>query len=340
MVLARKTSKNTRLFKIKMMRNSKTPLIHLWIYNHPFNGISDQVEFFITVFKQHGYTVSASRQPHNSALNVVIENFSAQTKGILTEFCQATKKRVAVIMTEHLDFDAGQIFIHGDPLWSNNDYMHPATQLNRIRYLMDSLPYIRCFFVLGDLPELKNISAMLPGIDVRTIPFPKIDLVQNNAECNSESITSDFLFTGFITSHREKILAVMRTSKLSIAFPEKFVSRKKRDAMNRSTRLVLNIPQRKEWRWLSLMRIVAALHCGRATVSLGTQDDSEIAACTYQVDINNPNWLLNLNEYAENWDALYRTALGNYKNMIEEFERLHKFPHDMFEFWAITDRIA
>lgn len=322
------------------MHPSKKPPIHLWIYNHPFNGISDQVEFFVSAFKQNGYLVSVGRQPSNSSLNVVIENFSSETRDVLIKFCMTTRKRVAVIMTEHLDFESGQIFIHGEPLWSDNDYMHPATQVNRIRNLIDCLPCIRCFFVLGDLPELRNMSAMLPGIDVRSIPFPKFDPVQiGDAETTSQ-IANDLLFTGFITDYRASIMALLKANSFSIACPQKFVSRKNRDTMNRSVKLILNIPQREGWRWLSLMRIVAALRCGRATVSLGTKDDSQIAACCYQLDISDPRWLDELKESVSNWAPLYETAYDNYMLMAERFESVCGFPHDIVEFWAITDRLA
>lgn len=321
------------------MSPPKKPPIHLWIYNHPFNGISDQVEFFVSSFKQNGYSVSIGRQPSNSSLNVVIENFSTQTRDVLTKFCLTTRKRVAVIMTEHLDFDSGQIFIHGEPLWSDNDYMHPATQVNRIRNLIDCLPCIRCFFVLGDLPELRNMSAMLPGIDVRSIPFPRFDPVQiENTETKSQ-IANDLLFTGFITDYRASIIALLKANSFSLACPQKFVSRKNRDTMNRSVKLILNIPQRKEWRWLSLMRIVAALRCGRATVSLGTKDDSQISVCCYQLDISDQRWLDELRESVSNWAPLYKTAYDNYMLMAEEFERSRGFPHDILEFWSMTDRI-
>ncbi|MSR85545.1 hypothetical protein EXS71_03900 [Candidatus Uhrbacteria bacterium] len=251
-----------------------------------------------------------------------------------------TRKKVAVIMTEHLDFESGQIFIHGEPLWSDNDYMHPATQVNRIRNLMDCLPCIRCFFVLGDLPELRNMSAMLPGIDVRSIPFPKFDPVQiENTETTSQ-IANELLFTGFITDYRTDIIALLKANSFSLACPQKFVSKKNRDAMNLSAKLILNIPQRKEWRWLSLMRIVAALRCGRASVSFGTKDDSQIAACCYQLDISDQRWLEELKEFVSNWASLYKTAYDNYMLMAEKFEHSRGFPNDMLEFWAITDRLA
>lgn len=322
------------------MRPSKKPPIHLWIYNHPFHCISDQVEFFVATFKQNGYSVSVGRQPSNSSLNVVIENFSTQTRDILRKFCVTSRKRVAVIMTEHLDFDSGQIFIHGDPLWKDNDYMHPATQIGRIKNLFDCLPCIRCFLVLGDLPELRNMSAMLPGIDVRSIPFPKFDPIQIDSAETSNSIANDLLFTGFITDYRTNIISLLKANSFSLACPQKFVSRKNRDAMNRSAKIILNIPQRKEWRWLSLMRIVAALRCGRATVSLGTKDDSQIAACCYQLDISDQRWLDELKESVSNGLSLYKTAYDNYMTMAEEFERSRGFPHDMLEFWAITDRLV
>lgn len=319
---------------------SNKPPIHLWVYNHPFYGISDQVEFFIMAFRQHGYPVSIGRQPSLSSLNVVIENFSARTRDVLTDFCRSSRKRVAVIMTEHLDFDNGQIFIHGDPLWSNNDYMHPATQVGRIVNLMDCLPYLRCFLVLGDLPELRNMSAMLPGIDVRSIPFPRLDFVANDDAESARPLTNDLLFTGFITDFRTNIHTLLKEHDFSIACPQKFVSRKKRDAMNRSARLILNIPQRENWRWLSLMRIVAALRCGRATVSLGTKDGSKIAACCPQLDVSDQGWPGALREHVENWSSLYRSAHESYMSMASEFERAQRFPHDALEYWAITDRVA
>ena len=322
------------------MRIPAKPPVHLWIYNHPFYGISDQVDYFVMALAQHGYSVSVGRRPSRSALNVVIENFTADTKKTLVEFCRTSRKRVAMIMTEHLDFDGKQIFIHGDPLWSDNDYMHPAVQLGRIKNLMDCLPYLRCFLVLGDLPQLRNMSALLPGVDVRPIPFPRLDLALKEGAEASEPITGDLLFTGVMTAYRADIYSMLKKSGFSVACPQNFVSRKRRDTMSKSAKLVLNIPQRADWRWLSLMRVIAALRSGRATVSLGTNDTSQIAACCPQLDITVQNWLGVLNEHVRNWRSLYRTAYEGYTRMADEFEREHAFPHDAFEYWAITDRVA
>jgi len=320
-----------------MQMNTK-PAVHLWIYNHPFTGISDQVEFFVDVFRQKGYLVSVGRQPMDSALNIVIENFSPHTRDILIDYCRSKKKRVAVIMTEHIDFENGEIYIHGDPLWSDNDYMHPATQVARIRNLFDCLPYIRCLLVLGDLPELRGMSSMLPGVDVRLLPFPKLELITMRQEAAS-NVGADFLFTGVVTDYRANVLNMLKARDWRVTSPPRFVSRKARDALNRSVKLVLNIPQRDGWRWLSLMRIIAALRSGRATISLGTQDDSKIAAACTQLDIKQKYWMDALMEHLKNWQVLYRKDFDGYIAMAEEFENRHGFPHDLFEYWAITDRL-
>lgn len=312
------------------------PQIHLWIYNHPLIGITDQVEYFVRVFRQHGYDTSVGRRPSDSALNVVIENFSAQTRKTLIDFCTQTRKRVAVIMTEHIDFLDRRVFIHGDPLWSTNDYMNPATQVERLKCLLSCQPFIKFFMVLGDLPELRNFDEMMVGADVRTIPFPWMD----HQSIEQSQPTSDLLFTGVVTEYREKMLLSLASQGFSVTFPRKFGSAKRRDQLNQSVKIVLNVPQRESWQWLSLMRVIAALRSGRATVSLGTNDKSRIAACTYQLDLQRTNWLNELKQYVDNWDTAYDKMYGAYCDLAKDFGEQHPFPHDMIEFWAITDRIS
>lgn len=309
--------------------------INLWTYNHPFFGISDQVSFFVMVFQRNGYDVTVSNSPSDESLNVVIENFDKDTQSTLIEFCRDRKFRVAVIMTEHIDFLDGNILIHGEKLWNTNDYMHPATQINRLRRLIALQPYLRCFFVLGDLPELKNIDKMILGVEVCKIPFPKLDIV----ETRDVVPESDLLFTGFQTEYRQSLLTNLSAFGLSIRSPSAFVSHEKRDELNQQSKLILNLPQRKSWRWLSSMRILAALRCGRATVSLGTNDTCEMSKCTYQIDIDNKGWKDELKSFVVNWRDLYEKASSDYATMVDDFEHRHPFPHDMIEYWAITDRM-
>jgi len=318
----------------------KKPSIHLWIYNHSFLGITDQISFFLTAFRQQGYIVSIGRRPCHSSLNVVIENFSPGNRDVLLNFCESTKKRVGMIMTEHLDFEHGQVFFHGAPLGSENDYMHPVTVFARLKHLLECLPYIRGLFVLGDLPELKNISMMLPGLEVRSIPFPKLDSMALTGIDIVPGPANDFVFTGGMTEHREKILKVLSTRNSSVVSPPGYVSRRRRNSFNQSSKLILNIPQREGWRWLSLMRIVAGLQVGRATISLGTHDASQIASCCTQVDVKKNDWVYELQQCVADWKSLYLRDIESYSLMAQAFEEEHPFPHDVVEYWSITDRVC
>ena len=310
------------------------PSVHLWIYNHPLSGISDQIDFFCAIMQQYGYKPSVGRNPRHDALNVVIENFSDATSDILRKYCRESGKRVCVIMTEHIDFIDNEIYIHGDMMWNQNDYMHPATQVSRIRSLMDCAPYIRGFFVLGDLPELLNMGMMLPGITVRTLPFPQLSPPSDHAEW--AELPADLVFTGAVTRFRVEILEITRT-KLTVHNPDGFLSRKARDRFSRSGRLVLNIPQRTDWKWLSLMRVMAALRCGRATVSLGTRDRSEIAKCCIQIDIKNRDFLAELQDMVSRSGELFKKSFDNYHAMAADFQLTHIFPDDFLDYWAITE---
>lgn len=311
--------------------------IHLWIYNHPFVGIVDQIDFFAALLKQHGYYLTIGKKPNPSALNVVIENFSATTSQILIDFCKKYHKTIAVIMTEHLDFDKDtkEIKIHGDPLWTENDYMPPQTQIARIQHLIECTPYIRCFFTLGDLPKLHNINEMLPGIPVIKLEFPRINKIINKNVANK--IKNDFLFTGFMTNYRQSIISLMGENKLAIHYPQGLVSKKVREILCDSSKIILNIPQRKEWNWLSLMRIISALRLGKPTISLGTKDDSEIAACCHQLEIND-NLFATLSDYINNWEELYESCLQKYTEMAEKYAKQHPFPHYFFKGWELTNK--
>ncbi|UZE28334.1 hypothetical protein [Pseudomonas asplenii] len=312
------------------------PPVHLWVYNHSFYGISDQVDFLVMALQQQGYPVSVGKRPSDSRLNIVIENFSESTRDTLIDFCEARGKRVAVIMTEHLDFVDNQILIHGDPLWNNNDYMHPAVQVARIQHLFECLPHICAFLMLGDLPQLINMDQLLPGVPVRAIGFPSLPKVAPDPTVSAQS---DLLFTGAVTDYRGRMLDMLRGEGFSIACPERFVSRGQRDALNRSARLVLNIPQRLDWRWLSLMRIIAALRVGKVTVSLGTADTSQIAACCPQINLEQPDWLQVLRDHVEGTDALYVRMHTEYEAMAARFMLEHPFPHDLFDYWQMIDHV-
>jgi hypothetical protein len=298
--------------------------------------ISDQISFAVMAFQQHGYPVSLGRRPRHSALNVVIENFSQQNRDILLKFCQASRKRVAIIMTEHIDVEYGRIFFHGAPLGSENDYMPAGTILARLRHLLECVPYLRCFFVLGDLPELRNMSNMLPGLDVRAIPFPQLDSVSDT----SSDAVNDLVFTGAMTEHRARLLALLEAGGLSVAYPQDFVSRKRRNALNRSAKVIVNIPQREGWRWLSLMRVVAGLQTGRTTISLGTSDTSQISSCCTQLDIRKQDWVSEVKRYIDDWKSLRHRDVANYSIMAKRFEQERPFPHDVFEYWGITERVC
>lgn len=299
--------------------------------------ISDQIRFFVIALQQHGHPVSVGRRPRQSSLNVVIENFSPFSRDVLLEFCRISKKRVAVIMTEHLDFEEGRILFHGVPLGSESDYIPPETALGRVTRLLECLPYLRCIFVLGDLPELRNMATMLPGLAIRSIPFPQLDNVLIEDSADQIGMTHDLVLTGGQTSHRSQLLAELESRGMSVTSPKKYISRRRRDAMNRSGRLIVNIPQWKGWRWLSLMRIIAGLQTGRPTISLGTSDVSRIASCCTQVDINKPDWISEVQQLVVDWKSLYLRDIENYAVMAKAFEQEYTFPHDVFEFWSITD---
>jgi hypothetical protein len=307
------------------------PDVNLWVFNHPLRYITEQVEFFCSALRQNGYRVKVSNRPSPSSLNVLIENFQTAAVGPIVEFCRAHKKRIAVILTEHLDFIDGQIMVHGARLHSRDDYMPPMVKMERLSNLMILREQIRCFLRLGDLPKLFNIENMIPGIPVRTVPFPTVVPTDRSSLDRPAGPDVDFVFTGQLTDYRKRILDRLQRD-FKVLGGSDMVPRRRRDAMNARARLVLNIPQSKRWPWLSTMRVLAALRCRRATLALGDYEESAITpscVCLNEQELTATRVRHALDRYEEE----FRARLASYDALVRSGLN-PRFPHGEFELWA------
>lgn len=299
--------------------------VHIWIYNHTFSGISDQLEFFIKTFRDFGYGVSVSKFPKKNSLNFVIENFSTiRDRQILVDFCLTNKKRVSVIMTEHIDFIKNSVYFHGKNLTDSSDYMAQTTKIQRVLGLIECSKFINSLVSLGDLPTLNNLSTFLPSIPIYRLPFPSIKFFLNES-----GLRNDFLFIGALTTYRKELIKGICGFGFNVCFPNFkrnfFISRKLRNHYVSSSKVVLNIPQVKDWFWLSTMRVIVSLANGKPTLSINSQDFSEIHNCVYQTksvflfDKRNLLFLL------KNWFFLYKKAYLWYMNSAALFRRRTSF---------------
>ena len=307
------------------------PDVNLWVFNHPLRYITEQVEFFCSALRENGYRVKVSNRPSPSSLNVLIENFQTAAVGPVVEFCRAFEKRVAVILTEHLDFVDGQILFHGTRLHSRDDYMLPMVKMERLSNLMILRAQIRCFLRLGDLPKLINVENMIPGIPVRTVPFPTVVPTDRSALDRPGGPDVDFAFTGQMTDYRKRILDRLRRD-FKVLSGSDIVPRRRRDAMNARARLVLNIPQSPRWPWLSTMRVLAALRCRRATLALGECEESAITPSCLRLNEEELT-STRVRHALEHYEEEFRTRLAGYEALVRSGLN-PPFPHGEFELWA------
>lgn len=307
------------------------PPLRLWLFNHPLRYITEQVEFFCLASRAAGYQVSVSNRPSPGALNVLIENFSPRTTPEVAAFCRQHRKRVAVVMTEHIDFVAGEVRFHGSGMEAHDDYMASLSKMGRLFSLLTLTDHVRCFFRLGDLPELRNFGEMVPGVPVRTIPFPVLSPSDRALPGARRAPTHDFVFTGKVTQHRAAVLAQLNV-RYQVLSSSEIVSRRKRDAMNAAARFTLNIPQNADWRWISTMRVLAALRCRRATVAIGAFEHS--AAAAFCLLLSNSDLKRGkLDQPLGEYDNTFEHFFAKYESFVRSGGN-PEFPHDEFDLWA------
>lgn len=307
------------------------PEVTLWVFNHPLRYITEQAEFFCSILRENGYRVRISNRPSPSSLNVLIENFQTATTDPVLEFCRAYRKRVAVILTEHLDFIGQQILFHDVRLYSGNDYMPPLVKMERLSSLMILREQIRCFLRLGDMPRLVNLEQMIPGIPVRTLPFPAIAPADRSALDRRSGPDIDLVFTGQMTDHRRQMLDRLQKD-FTVLTGRDIVSRRRRDAMNARARLVLNLPQSRSWQWLSTMRVLAALRCRRATLAIGNFHESAVSPGCLRLREEELE-RTRVREAVDRHEAEFEARLAAYNAMARSGANA-PFPHADFELWA------
>lgn len=322
-------------FQVQENSRRAGPAIHLWIFNHPFKGVSEQVDFFCSSMRGQGLAVTVSRYPRRDALNVVIENFSIQATNRILAFCESNRKRVAVILTEHLDFRGGILFFHGEPITKVNDYMHPVNKINRMTNLLLLRDRISILLRLGDLPKLEEFENVVPGVPVRSIPYPSVSPADR--QLNGLKAEYDFAFTGVLTKYRREVLAKLQKF-YRVYVPQghggqNLVSRRMRDAINCQARLVLSIPQTPDWQWLSPMRILAALRCQRLTATFKPLEETLIDCASVFTSFTGDALSQEVERALEDPKETYSRKLDLYNSMVRS-EKNPVFPRADFNLWA------
>lgn len=312
---------------LAQMQRSR-PKVHLCLFNiHHIDYVVDQVEFILAVFKQNNYQITVGNDFKDDALNFLIECFDESSdkdvKKIIS-YCEKNNKKVAVIMTEHIDYFDKKIYAYSVPLDEiDNSHYNPCIK-QRILSLLTISPYIKHIFTLGEYPKLNNFKDMIGKTPI-AIPYPKIEEVESQ-----EDSEYDFIFSGKDTSYRSQVMEEIKEMSLSLSNNsyQKILKRRKRNKLISEAKINLNIPQDEKWLYPSTLRIILALSLGKMTISIGGGDKKCEGEDFYaKVDLSN---LSELESYLKNPDLYYKKFLKRYNEIASN----GSFPREHFLIWG------
>ncbi|MBU6140086.1 MAG: hypothetical protein KGP29_00820 [Proteobacteria bacterium] len=290
-------------------------------------------------FKQSGYNLSIGGEFRDDALNILIECFDESSKRIqkkkpgdverIINYCESRGKKVAVIMTEHIDYIDNIIHAYSVPLGRiDKTHYNPAVK-QRILSLLTLSPYIKYIFTLGEYPKLKNFREMISKTPIM-IPYPQIKKVDvgDNMEC-------DLIFSGRDTKYRSRIIEGLRMMSFSVkdnAY-QKILNRRQRNQLISKAKINLNIPQDENWKYPSILRIILALSLGKMTVSIEDQLPGESSGNFYaRVGLSNLN---EVSSYLRESGIFY----GNYLQNYNEIASRARFPEEHFRIWGEAEGV-
>jgi hypothetical protein len=171
-------------------------------------------------------------------------------------------------MTEHLNLKDNELK-YGIYNLTHREYIGNIDQ--RVFSLFALSEYIMGYFTLGELPFLDDIEKILFTNQVYRVNYPKIKPCN---EVEFGKLKFDLGFTGVITPYREEVINTLK-SKYKIFFAPIVFDEKKRLENVRKSKCVINIPQNKEWVWVSPMRIIYNLQVGIPSFHYGKGDNTE-----------------------------------------------------------------
>lgn len=316
-----------------MIHSHSKPEIRIWIFNHWIRGITDQLDYLCMSFCQQGYTVSISKNPLLTGLNILIENFDSTTFPVIERFVRRYGKRLAVVMTEHVDFIGGKFSFHGSSLNNPSQYMHPVVKRARLLHLLLAKNYIRYLIRLGDLPDLVGFDEMMREVPILTIPFPRIHTVDRTSR-GSVPTDYDFVFAGGMTEYRKETIEKL-TRKFSVHVIPTPLSRRRRDAAYASAKVILNVPQERNWPWISTMRVLAAWRCGCPIISMGNKLRGELAQfCRNILDVEHEGEILRA--LLDNPQKIFQDQFREYSQYAMS-PNSPEFPTIAFRTWQLTE---
>ena len=130
--------------------------------------------FLKLFFSELGWRFTIGDALDPSALNIRIEYFSTEICRSIENFCQATGKKIAIVVTEHMDYHDGRVFAYGEPLFEGErDTEYFVRILNGVRRFagfVQAAHSSRMLLTLGDSPP-RGRGYVVPTLPCCHCPF-------------------------------------------------------------------------------------------------------------------------------------------------------------------------
>lgn len=299
------------------------PTINLCVFNHLRLGILDQIWFAEELFIRNGYELICTSTLRPDCLNLLIEGFVEQDAELLERFCRKFNKQVGVIMSEHIELKETRFSFGAAPL-DNTDYISNMSQ--RLFSLLSLDDCIFGFFTMGELPELRTWHKIIPNRRVYRLPYPSI---RKHIQIPLQQ-DFDLVFTGRSTTFRRKILKGI-ARKYRLLQSDLGETEEERARLYARAKVALNIPQHKNWPWISPMRVLFGLRVGIPTVHLGQHDSTMFTKAVLDP--------IEVDRALSDHKVFFQRQIGAYENLVQS-EHNFRFPEGVFHAWADAECLS
>lgn len=172
---------------------------------------------------------------------------------------------IAVVLTEHMDLRQNNLWFHGTDLSVTDQYLSSSSKISRLIGMLKVAPYTDFFLTLMDLPVLEGFQKIFPRKRLFRI-FPEKFIIPSQSFLDLYCPENDFIFFGSLTNYRIEVLEWL-SERFKVEMENGFIDDAILGEKVLNARFVINIPQDKDWKWSSPMRLIKAWNLWRPVIS-------------------------------------------------------------------------
>lgn len=241
--------------------------INIAILDHNPLAVRDQLCFMEKICQDLDISLTISKKIDKSLKNIILEGVISENYVEDLEYIQKNPTRVAMLLTEHLEYKQNTFLLNGISVKKEMDFnVDPNIYVNRrFSALLNTAEKLTFFITCGNLPDTSGYRKLLPNGNFAELPWPTIHFKNNKPKY--EKLLFSVPNRNLLTPFRKTVLREIQSLGYEIKVVDSKTIKETKKILQKYQGS-LDIQKTKDWKFDSPMRTFMALVSQRPKITI------------------------------------------------------------------------